>query len=54
MLSGVLKTYMPYIICIESTIIPFFDFAYQPSTTSLLLSELPSAAKFFKISLVKS
>ena len=29
------------------------DFVHQPSTASLSLSELPTAAKFFKISLVK-
>ena len=34
----------------ESTIVPFFDFVHQPS----MRSELPSATKFFKISLVKS
>ena len=36
--------------CMESTIVPFFDFVHQPS----MRSELPSATKFFKISLVKS
>ena len=42
------------ILCMESTIVPFFDFVHQPSTALLLRSELPSAAKFFNISLVKS
>ena len=42
------------IICMESTIVPFFNFVHQPSTALLLRSELPSAAKFFNISLVKS